>query len=293
MSLSPKRVGRVTASRAGAILGLSPFAGPDDVLREMVREHHGAEREFTGNVATEWGNQHEADAVAEAEFACGVEFSDTGDQQKFYPYEDWLGATPDGVWDSAGGCLLPDGWRLILEVKCPYSARATGKFKPLGDQLHYYAQIQVAMLCAGADACRFVQWSPVALDFLQVGKDSEWLAENLPKLKAFHERYLSELDNPAHLAPLRGVIHSEDAAELLAEYDQAKVEIEAATARQKAALDALIALSGESDAEICGRKLTKVVREGSISYAKALKDLAPDADLSDYKGKASEYWRLT
>jgi putative phage-type endonuclease len=284
MSLSPKRVGRVTASRAGAILGLSPFAGPDDVLREMVREYLGAEREFTGNVATEWGKQHEADAVAEAEFAGGVEFSDTGDQQKFYPYEDWLGATPDGYIPTLGA---------IVEVKCPYSKRNSAEFQSLNAQPHYYAQIQVAMLCAHSTLCALIQWSPLSIEVEHVEFNQSWIEENLPKLKAFHERYLSELDNPAHLAPLRGVIHSEDAAELLAEYDQAKADVEAATARQKAALDALIALSGESDAEICGRKLTKVVREGSISYAKALKDLAPDADLGAYKGKASEYWRLT
>ena len=37
-----KRIGRVTGSNVGAILGLNPYKTADDVLREMVRAYHGA-----------------------------------------------------------------------------------------------------------------------------------------------------------------------------------------------------------------------------------------------------------
>ena len=40
------RKGRVTGSSVGAILGLSPFMSPDDVMRRMVRERNGAASEF-------------------------------------------------------------------------------------------------------------------------------------------------------------------------------------------------------------------------------------------------------
>lgn len=286
MSLSPERKGRVTASRVGAILGLSPFAKPEDVLREMVREHHGAEREFTGNVATDWGNEHEAQAVAQYEFETGLNFYATGDQQKFEVWEGWLGATPDGVRPT-------DGRPELLEVKCPYGLRHGGEFKSLDGQPHYYAQIQTAMLVMGAGACHFVQWSPQSMQFQVVLRDENWITENLPKLREFYELYLAELDNTKHLEPLRGTVTGEAAAELLAEYDAAKQAEAEAKERQKAALNSLVEMAGESDAEVCGRKLTKVVREGGVSYAKAIKELAPDADLSQYKGKPSEYWRLS
>lgn len=54
---------RITGSRVGAILGLSPWQKPDAVLREMVREHHGAEREFSGNIATEHGQNQDRKSV--------------------------------------------------------------------------------------------------------------------------------------------------------------------------------------------------------------------------------------
>jgi len=255
VSLSPERKGRVTASRVGAILGLSHFANPEDVLREMVREYHGAEREFTGNVATEWGNENEAQAVKEYEFESGVSFMYTGSEQQFCKFGDWLGATPDGIYTHDNGTAD------ILEVKCPYGKRRSDEFAPLSDQPHYYAQIQVAMLCASAQACHFVQWSPLGLESEYVEYNPEWAAEHLPKVREFYELYLTELDNPKHLEPLRGTVTGEAAAELLAEYDAAKQAEAEAKERQKAALNALVQMAGESDAEVCGRKLTKVVRE--------------------------------
>ena len=35
-----------------------------------------------------------------------------------------------------------------------------------------------------------------------------------------------------------------------------------------------------------------IERAGSISYAKAIKELLPDADLSKYQGKPTAYWKL-
>ena len=67
------RKGRLTASSIGAVMGLDPYRGPEDVLRAMVRDHHGAESEFTGNVATEYGKFHEEGALFEYTLETGIE----------------------------------------------------------------------------------------------------------------------------------------------------------------------------------------------------------------------------
>ena len=59
-----QRVGRITGSIAGGVLGLSPWQTPESILRQMVRAYHGAPSEFTGNPATEWGTKHERQAYA-------------------------------------------------------------------------------------------------------------------------------------------------------------------------------------------------------------------------------------
>ena len=50
-----QRKGKITGSVAGAALGLNPYMTPMQLIRRMVREYHGLESEFTGNIATEYG----------------------------------------------------------------------------------------------------------------------------------------------------------------------------------------------------------------------------------------------
>ena len=67
------RVGRITASMTGAILGRAPYMTRADAMRAMVRAREGAETEFQGNIATEHGNRNEAGAVFEFEMEAALE----------------------------------------------------------------------------------------------------------------------------------------------------------------------------------------------------------------------------
>ena len=57
-----------------------------------------------------------------------------------------------------------------------------------------------------------------------------------------------------------------------------------------AVLADLVALAGNRNALIAGRKLTLTQKDGAVSYAKAIKALCPGADLEPYRGKPSEFW---
>ena len=120
---------RLTGSRIGAILGLSPWQTPENVLRQMVREYHGAESEFKVNPATEWGNQHETRALLAFMRKTDLQVEQCG----FFPYGDRMGASPDGLTSDGG----------TLELKVPYGLRHGGKFKSLADQPHYAAKVQM------------------------------------------------------------------------------------------------------------------------------------------------------
>jgi putative phage-type endonuclease len=280
--LSPARTGRVTGSAAGAILGLSQYQTADDVLRRMVRDYHGAEPEFVGNVATEYGSFHESGAITDFEMDAGLTV-ERNEQFFIHPEYNWLGATPDG--------FVSDG--ALIEVKCPFGKRKEGEFKPLEDQPGYYAQMQIEMACTGKMLCYFYQWASHASSAVIVTYEPEWFDRNLPALEAFYQRYLSEIDNPEHLTPRRVIIENHAAQKLLDEYDQLSDAIERATARKKDVLAELIKMSKERDAEVCGRKLTKVETKGSVSYAKALQKYAPGADLEPFRGNPSTSWRLS
>lgn len=276
-----QRQGRVTGSVVGAILGLAPYMTREDVLRSMVRAYHGAEREFKGNVATEWGTANEDGARLDYELETG----NTVQEAYFVAEEDWLGASPDGY-------IGDDG---LLEVKCPYGIRnqTEPKFKSILDQQHYYAQIQVQLYCAERDWCDFWQWTPHGTKLERVDYDNLWINATLPALRQFHAEYLSELDNPEHLEPLRVKINTMDAKRLIDEYDQLSEAIDNATERKKEVQAELVKMAGDKNADIWGRKLTKVDRAGSVAWAKLVKDHAPNVDPEPYRGKASEFWKLT
>jgi len=275
------RVGRVTASVAGAILGVAPYATRADILRRMVREYHKAAPEFTGNIATDYGTNHEAGALAEYQMESGNGVTLVG----FVPFEDWLGASPDGVIDEYS----------LVEIKCPFGKRKDEhpEFKGIADQPHYYAQVQVQLLCTGIGSADFYQWAPGGTKLERVEYDREWIASNLPRLKQFHAEYLDALDDPAeHLAPRRAEVDTLEAHRMVREWDELATAIELATARKKDLLDEMQAMAGGRDSIFAGRKLTKVERAGAVSYAQAIKKYAPDADLDPFRGKPSEFWKL-
>src|SRR5699024_4022746 len=275
------RVGKLTASRAGAALGVNPWQTPDDLIRAMVREAHGAAPEFEGNIATQYGQQHEPLAVLDYMSETGVNVVEAG----FYihPEHDWLGASPDGF-------IGDDG---MIEVKCPFSLRNGGEFKSLSEQPHYYAQVQVQLAVTGRKWCDFYQWAPHSTSVERVEFNPQWWSENLPRLHEFYQRYWGELDNPAHLAERTKIITGKRYEAMLARYDEIRKIQDDAKAEQQDIMDALIDAAGGKSAEVCGRKLTRVERAGSVSYARVVKDHLPDIDLEPYRGEGGTSWRLT
>lgn len=282
------RVGMITGSRVGAILGMSPFSKPADVMREMVREYHGAEREFKGNIATEYGNDNEDRAISAFEDLAGCFVESTG----FHKHADheWLGASPDGFVHAGGK-------KSVLEVKCPFGKRNGGEFKPIYEQPHYWAQMQIEMACTGLDHCEFVQWNPAdGIGHVPVEFDAAWFDENLPALKAFHDEYLEvinseELSAP-HLEALEVERDDDEWSAAVDRYKLADAAAKQAKTEADAAKKALVELSMGRKSRGFGALVYPVKKDGSISYSKAVKELIPTADLEKYRGKSSESWAV-
>lgn len=276
------RKSKITGSVSGAILGLNPYMTPDAVMRRLVRDFHGQESEFTGNIATEYGQNHEPLAMLGYINKTGNAVDEVG--FFVHPVHDWLGASPDGIVNDD----------TVLEIKCPFSLRneLLPQFKSIESQPHYYAQLQLEMACTGKKQAHFYQWNQYADSLEIVPFNQQWFNDNLPKLKAFYDEFLKQINNPAHLEPLVQMIDTREAIMLLVEYDQVCEAIDNAEQRKKELLEQLVKLADNKNALIHGRKLTQISKAGAISYAKAIKDLLPNSDLSKYQGKPSSYWKL-
>lgn len=273
------RRGRVTGSVVGAILGLAPYMTREEVMRSMVRAYHGAETDWSGNIATEYGTRMEPEAVQAYQYKTG----NTVEDAPFVPFEDWLGASPDGY-------IGKDG---LLEVKCPFGLRndTDPHFKPLADQQHYYAQIQIQLYCTDRAWCHFYQWSAYGDALETVHIDQSWLDKNLPVLRQFYAEYLLELDNPEHLEPLRIEVNTQQARLLLDEYAQLSEAIDNATERRKEVLAELVQAAGDKNALVWGRKLSLVERKGNVQYTKVPE--LKGVDLEPYRGNGSSFWKLS
>lgn len=273
--LSPMRTGRITASRVGAIIGVNKYQTRDDVMREMVRDALGAEPEFVGNAATEWGNEHEDDARSEYEREHGVLVLDA---QEFvqHPEHEWLGVSPDGL-------LGADG---MAEFKCPYWAKYTSiEAKP-----EYQAQVQLQLACTGRDWCAFVIWRPdEPLIVERVERDPDWLPTHLATLAEFHAEYERIVADPELAAPYLDVRERDDPdwAAAASRLYVAQVMLDDAAAMHEQARQALLDLAGDRAARGCGVSVTRSERAGSVDWKKLASKHAPDADPDEFRRPSS------
>ena len=281
-----QRKGRITGSVVGAALGVNPYMTPDALIRRLVRLWHGAESEFNGNIATEYGTLHEPIAIMDYINKTGCVIDEVG--FIVHPEHEWLGASPDGIFENNMG------EQCILEIKCPFGLRneLLPQFKPLAEQPHYYAQVQIEMACTGVKQLYFYQWNQYADSLEIITFNKAWFDEAVVKLFAFYELYLHELKNPIHLDDLVQTIDTDESLKLLQQYDNVCEVLDNATKAKAELLQQIVDLTGGKNSVIHGRKLTQVKRDGAISYAKAIKELLPDADLSKYKGNPTTYWKL-
>lgn len=275
------RKGRVTGSMVGAILGFNPWMSREEAMRTMVREYHGAPREFEGNVATQWGTANEDGARAEYEMITG----NTVEKCGFYEHDDWLGASPDGLIGEFG----------LVEIKCPYGMKKVGRtFKTAKQQMHYYAQMQIQMYVTNRKWCHFFQWSPLGHDLELVPLDQDFLAKILPELYMFWREVKDACENDfeRHLTSDRAVNNELKTLQLVAEYDDTDNEIKKLLERKKELLEKIVNATGRKNTEIAGRKLTLVQKPGTISYGKIVKEFLPHLDVEKYRGESTEYWLL-
>ncbi len=278
-----QRRGRVTASVVGAILGHSPFMTRNDVMRAMVRAWLGEETEFKGNVATEWGNHNEDGALLDFQMDSGI----TVTPAPFVPFEDWAGASPDGWTSDDGG----------IEQKCPYGIRQEPHpvpFKTLAQQPQYYDQVQFTLFVTGRPHWYFSQWAINGNTWERVEPDQAWRDENMPKLRQFYAQFLDEIENNAdeHRAPKLVEVDTTEAHKAIDEWDTINEQLEMLAERKKDLLSEIVSMAGEKNSIFAGRKVTLTERKGSVSYAKAIKELAPGADLSKWTGKPTSFWQI-
>lgn len=193
------RKGKVTGSRVGALLGLSPYQSPDELLEEMLNELHG-EKPHKPTPAMKWGSLHEKDGVAHykrqryRERQCPHrELKHVG--QVIHPTYDWIRYSPDGlvvegVRDGKGVMAIEETEVVgLIEVKAPYSQNIPAEPPP-----HYIAQVQLGMEVLGVDWCDFIYWTPAKSVVKRIEREEEWFSEHIGTLQSFYNTLTTAME---------------------------------------------------------------------------------------------------
>jgi len=266
------RTGMITGSRIGGILGVNPFSTREDVMREMVRQYHGADPEFTGNNFTQFGNDHEVDALDIYKFLTGYDVTHEG--FKVHPKYDYIGVSPDG--------LTPDGG---IEFKCPFTQKI-----PTELPKHYYAQVQLSMEVYDVENWPIFYWTPTNTKLFPVKRDKKWWADSLPKIEAFHKDYLEAIENPeTYLAPIVEMRTDTLFINAASAYQVAKRALDAAQGAEKDAREYLLTMVDKTS-EGGGIRVSRCERKGNVNY-KAI-DALQGIDLDEYRAKSTVYFSV-
>lgn len=279
--LSPLRVGSITGSRLGKLLGLSTFGGPEDLMREMVREHFGAEPEWQDNPTVEYGRKWESWAVEKYEAERGV-FIHSAQVYVQHPEFPWIGITPDGLVDVDGG----------VEIKVPYRAN----YVHISQRPGYEAQCRLLAEVKRLAWVDFVVGRPdlppdQQLWVSRVYHDPDWFPSVLPKIVEFRNRYLAIIADPEaakpYLEPLQDVRTDPEWMDAAIVFQEAKATLAAAEAEVETARKALIDLADGKTSVGGGVRVQVSTRTGAVDYAKLTKKYAPDADVEAFRKASS------
>ena len=139
-----QRRGKLTASVAGAAIGVCPYQTPLECMDQLV-----GDKPFNGNIFTQWGTNNEPNAAMEYSILTGSKVQQA--DFHIHPVLNWLGGSPDGFVGNEG----------MVEFKCPWKR----KKKPLPDDLcdiplQYFVQCQVLMEVTGKGWCDLYFWTP-------------------------------------------------------------------------------------------------------------------------------------
>ena len=162
--LSPKREGKITGSMVGAAIGVNPHCSRQKAYRVIKKIEV-----FEGNEFTDWGNDHEKDAILSFEAITGEIVENSHDE--VFLERDNLGITPDGNTETH-----------YIEAKCPYSLKIPDEIPP-----HYMAQGQMGMELTDIDLCYFIYWTPDKTRIFEVERSRAYWEEITPLIDAFNE----------------------------------------------------------------------------------------------------------
>mgnify|MGYP003629619245 FL=1 len=195
--LDKRREGRLTGSMVGAAIGANPHCSRQKAFRLITKQEV-----FEGNEMTEWGNEHEKDAILSYESITGEIVSKSNDDQEYFEKEfticGYVGITPDGFTDTH-----------YVEAKCPWSQKIPDEVPP-----HYMAQIQTGMMVTEFPRAHLIYWTLEKTVIFEIPLDTEYWAQISPLIEEFNQYLTDNVEpkrkkKPVLITPKQEIVYNE------------------------------------------------------------------------------------
>ncbi len=172
-----EREGKLTASAFGQAIGIAP-GSRQQLWRRLLKLET-----FEGNAATDYGTEHEADALAAYQRVTNAGVKLVG--LIVHREHQWLACSPDGLVE--GG---------LIEIKCPFTQQIYDTIPP-----YYMAQIQGQMEITGRDWCDLICWTPTEMRIWTVKRSPAYWQWMHVKLADFWSYVQAEVEPPRQKKP--------------------------------------------------------------------------------------------
>ena len=268
------RIGRITGSRIGAVLGHSPWQTRNQLLKEMVAEAMGNPVREDSD-AMRWGRDHEGPALQN--FQSSLDAGDELVLGGWYELGSDIGFSPDAH--------VPG--KLLVEIKCPFNF-----IIPPEPPAHYVDQCQLGLRVMGLDEAALHYWTPRGAETFFLIRDETWGELALPRIADFLAEYRAALLDPATWTQEE----RDDVQWAIAvnAYRAAKQAVDEATAFLEAARDVLLDLTDGRTSHGLGTKVEWLTRKGAVQWARLAKDYRISTTQQDaYRGESTRYARIT
>ncbi len=261
------------ASEAGAVMGVGRFRPRN--MAELLAVRRGDMVIHVSNAMTR-GNDLEPIARGMAEDLLGLTFTPQ--------------TMTNGRYSASLDGLCFEG-KHAIEIKCPVSTESplfsVSNASGLREIAPYYWwQIVHQFYVAGVRFLSFCVYHPdPGISITIIERDE--VVGDFDALLAAWETFGRHLDEGTSPETERTDADWQEAATA---YREAKAAVDAAEKALENARSTLIALGGGKGA---GLSVVRVKGKKTTEYAKALKDVAPDADLSKYQKESAPSWRVS
>lgn len=193
-----ERLGKLTASKAGVIMGKLDTSGLATYVKALAWERvYGARDEEYRNAAMDRGNELEPLALDWYEFETGAELRRTPGFMQ-HPTMPIIGASPDAIG-------LVDGKESFnVQVKCPLHGAWMETKRTMQVPAEYRWQLRWECFVTGLPVNDFVTWHPVAggliVPFMTTAEEFDQMAERAAIVDGMVQKWVDILENRSEAA---------------------------------------------------------------------------------------------